>query len=258
MPIPRRPGPLTESEKKWRQALIRKVESLSGKEAFQTAFLDPLQLEIAAALLRDYPHLSTTVFGGYSGAERVRLRVSPAAQQGILPEVACLMVSGPAGDARLSHRDFLGSVLGLGLRRDQVGDIVLLPDGKAIIMLDQSKAAFICAQLVQVANLPVECFTVDAANLPLPAEEGKAISGTVASMRLDAVLAIGFGLSRSRVVLLIKGGLVKVNWRFVDSPAFHLQEGDLVSLQGRGRLEIEAVTGETRKGRMRLALKKYS
>ena len=71
-------------------------------------------------------------------------------------------------------------------------------------------------------------------------------------------MALGFGISRSRAVLLIKGGLVKVNWRPVDTPAYQLREGDLISLQGRGRLELLAVAGETRKGRLRLNLKKYS
>lgn len=88
--------------------------------------------------------------------------------------------------------------------------------------------------------------------------EGKEINGTVASARLDAVLALGFGISRSRVVPLIKEGLVKINYRPVTSPSANLQEGDLVSLQGRGRLEIIMLGSETRKGRIRLIVKKIS
>ena len=172
--------------------------------------------------------------------------------------MACLSVSPTAAAAGLGHRDYLGAVLGLGLRRDQVGDIVMLPDGRAAVMVDRSKADFICAQLTRVAHLPVECVSVDAAELPLPTGAGKEITGTVAGLRLDAVLALGFGLSRSRAVLLIKGALVKVNWRPVDTPSYQLREGDLISLQGRGRLELLSVAGETRKGRLRLILKKYS
>ena len=254
----RHQGPLTESEQKWYSAFEHKLKSLQGNAGFQTAFLDPIQQELAAKLLKEHSHLASLAYGGYPGAERVRLRIFPASQPGILPEVACLLVSPAATDAGLGHRDYLGAVLGLGLRRDQVGDIVMLPDGRAAVMVDQSKTDFICAQLTRVGQMPVECLPANPAALPLLGGEGKEISGTVTGLRLDAVMALGFGISRSRAVLLIKGGLVKVNWRPVDTPAYQLREGDLISLQGRGRLELLAVAGETRKGRLRLNLKKYS
>ncbi|NLA27751.1 MAG: hypothetical protein GX878_10205 [Firmicutes bacterium] len=88
--------------------------------------------------------------------------------------------------------------------------------------------------------------------------EGKEIKGTVAALRLDAVLALGFGLSRSRAVALIKGGLVQVKGRPVETPSRRLNEGDLISLSGRGSLEITALTGESRKGRQCLILKKFN
>lgn len=89
-------------------------------------------------------------------------------------------------------------------------------------------------------------------------EGGKEITGTVAALRLDAVLALGFNLSRSRAVLLVKGGLVEVNQRPVENPAYRLDQGDLVSVQGRGRLELAALTGESRKGRQRVKLYKFT
>jgi RNA-binding protein YlmH len=94
--------------------------------------------------------------------------------------------------------------------------------------------------------------------LPTAKDDGREIKGTVASLRADAVLSLGFGISRSRVVLLVKGGVVKVNFRPINSPSQQLKEGDQLSLKGRGRLLISEVEGETRKGRIRLKLKKYS
>ncbi|MBS3942776.1 MAG: photosystem II S4 domain protein [Dethiobacter sp.] len=249
--------PLTEAEKKWRQEFIRKLQSV-GDCGFETAFLDPLQLELAQEALKDFQELSYTIFGGYPTAERAILRIFPAKQHGSLPEAAALAVTGLFDEGALSHRDFLGAVLGLGLRRDQVGDILLLPEGGAIIFVLKAKAEFICARLTQVGSISVDCSVTDPGRLSLPMEAGREISGTVASTRLDAVLALGFGLSRSRAVLLIKGGLAKVNWRPVDSPAFQLHAGDLISLQSRGRVELLALEGETRKGRIRLKLKKMS
>ncbi len=251
-------GPLTEAEKQWRQDFSRKLQSIRGKEGLQTSFLDPLQLELAQAALQEFPNLSFTIFGGYPAAERACLRVFPAEQHGSLPEVAGLLVKGSFDEERLSHRDFLGAILGLGLRRDQVGDILLTGRGRAVIIVVESKAEFICSQLKQVGSVAVECCVSELDQLPLPVKEGKEISGTVASVRLDAVISIGFGLSRSRAAILIKGGLSKVNWRSVESPAHQLQEGDIISLQGRGRLELLSLEGETRKGRKRLRLKKIS
>ena len=253
----RRRSPLTESEKQWQQQFSRKLQSLGEKGSDETAFLDPLQLELAEAVLHDTPGLSYTGYGGYPGAERVCLHLFPAGQQGSLPDVACILIEGQFGDS-LTHRDFLGALLGLGLRRDQIGDILTLPGGATAAMVIRSKADFICTHLTRVGSLPVECSISGPGQLPLPDEEGKEISGTVASLRLDAVLSLGFSLSRSRVVLLIKGGLVKVNWRPVNAPSFQLDAGDLVSLQGRGRLKLVSLQGETRKGRVRLNLKKFN
>lgn len=89
-------------------------------------------------------------------------------------------------------------------------------------------------------------------------QRAKEVTGTVAALRLDAVLALGFNLSRSRAVLLVKGGLVEVNGRQVETPACRLKQGDLVSVQGRGRLEIAALAGESRKGRQRIKLYKFT
>lgn len=86
----------------------------------------------------------------------------------------------------------------------------------------------------------------------------KEISGTVAALRLDAVMALGFGLSRARAVLLVKGGLVQVNRRPVETPSYRLNQGDLISVRGRGSLELTALTGESRKGRQGLKLKKFN
>jgi len=122
----------------------------------------------------------------------------------------------------------------------------------------ESKAEYICANLLQVGHLPVNCTVIEPDQLPLAKKDGREIKGTVPSLRVDAVLSLGFGISRSRVVLLIKGGAVQVNWRPISSPSMQLKEGDQISMKGKGRLLINAVEGETRKGRLHLKLKKYS
>lgn len=248
----------SEAEKKWMQHFERKLEQVHGSRVINTPFLDPRQLELAKAVLKNKSELSYTVYGGYPRAERNALSIFPAQQKSLLPPVKAVKVNWAGITDEISHRDMLGAVLGLGLKRDQIGDIVLIEDGGAAVFVEDAKADFLCSNLLQVGRVTVSCEVVDPEHLPLSKDDGKNINGTVASLRLDAVISLGFGVSRSRVVLLIKGGAVSVNWKPVNSPSIQLEEGDQVSLKGRGRLLIESVEGETRKGRIRLKLKKYS
>ncbi len=249
---------LTEEEKKWQQHFDRKLEELEGNRTYTTAFLDPRQLELAEAALRKRNNLSYTAYGGYPEAERNVIHVFPAQHRGDLPPVTAVLVEWTGDRESLGHRDLLGAVLALGLRRDQVGDIVIPEEGRATVMVLQAKADFVCSSLNEVGRVPVNCSIVDPDHLALTRGNGKEIKGTVASLRVDSLLSLGFGLSRSKVVRLIKGGLVVINWRPVTSPSLQVEEGDQISLRGRGRILIDEVEGETRKGRIRLKLKKYS
>ncbi len=251
-------SPLSDGERQWQQNFERKLDHMHEGNTVSTSFLDPRQLELAEAIIKKRPGLTYTVYGGYPEAERNALCIFPVQQQAVLPTVTAVQVNWSGNKDELSHRDLLGAVLALGFRRDQVGDIVIFEENSAAIMVDDDKADYICANLQQVGGLPVNCSFVEPDQLPLSKEDGRDIRGTVASLRADAVLSLGFGISRSRVVLLIKGGVVRVNWRSVNSPSVQLKEGDQVSLKGRGRLLVSSVEGETRKGRIRLKLKKYS
>lgn len=254
-------NPLSGSEKRWRERFARRVDALEPGQACDTPFLDPFQLDLARGVLRERPHFAYAFYGGYPGAERVRLRVFPREQHGGPPPVQALQMTGSFSMSELSPRDVLGALLGLGLKRDQVGDVFFLPApavGEAVAMVHPDLAGYVCAQLETIGNYAVCSTTVDSDALPLPEPRGREVCGTVASMRLDAVLALGFGLSRSRAAGLVKGGLVRVDWRAVESPARPVRPGEIISLSGRGRLEVVSLGGETRKGRLRLTLKKFS
>ncbi len=251
-------SPLLEAEKQWLEHFTRKLDEVEGNRTSSTNFLDPRQLELAESALRKKENLSYTVYGGYSQAERNALYIFPTQHTGALPPVTAIKVEWSGKEDKVGHRDLLGAVLALGLRRDQIGDIVMLEEGGAAIMVIDSKADYICTNLLYVGHMPVDCAIIEPDQLPLAKERGKEIQGTVASLRVDSVLSLGFGASRSKVVRLIKGGLVIVNWRLIDSPSLQLNEGDHVTLKGKGRLFIHSVEGETRKGRIRLKLKKYS
>lgn len=246
------------AENKWADYLWSLLKrAVENNIAQWTLFADPRQQQIARELLQHFSALKCSFFGGYPEAERVRICFSPFA----VPEfpgniVSCFSIEGSFPEGILTHRDFLGAVLGLGIKREAVGDIIYRGGKEAFLLTTAEMKPFVLSSLNTVGR-----FTVRVAEVPLE-EFGdhlgpprrKEIKGTVASMRLDAVAGLGFGLSRSRIAPLIKGGQVKVNYQIVNRPSGTVRAGDLISLAGKGRIEVVDTMGETRKGRTHLLL----
>ena len=111
--------------------------------------------------------------------------------------------------------------------------------------------------LQAVQKVPVVVAEIDLDQLEAAPIAVKEIKATVASLRLDAVASAGYGTSRSQMVREIRAGKVKVDWKPVDNPAHGIEVGDVISLRGRGRLEVAQELGLTRKGRIRVLLKRY-
>lgn len=137
-----------------------------------------------------------------------------------------------------------------------IGDIVVAGD-EAKVVVDPALSDYIVANLEKVGGSRVDVQPVALAMLSACGALTKDIRGTVASMRLDAVASLGFGLSRSRAAALIKAQQVKVNWRPETDPACNLHPGDMITLGGRGRFKVASCDGESRKGRVRLTLTRY-
>jgi RNA-binding protein YlmH len=112
------------------------------------------------------------------------------------------------------------------------------------------------AHLYDVHKVPVTVSEIDLEQLAVEPERVKEMRTTVASLRLDAVAAFGFSMSRTKMAREIKAERLKVNWRQVNDPSCAVAEGDVLSMRGRGRVTIEKITGETRKGRIALLLKR--
>ncbi len=249
------------AEEKWANhlwALLEKAAEINVEQ--WTFFADPRQQQIARELLQHFPMLKCSFFGGYPEAERVRICFSPFAVSE-LPEgvISCLSIEGSFPEGTLTHRDFLGAVLGLGIKREMVGDIIYRGGKKAFLLLTAGLKPFVLSNLQAIGNFTVSVTEVPLGNLgeQFGPPRVKKIKGTVASMRLDAVAGLGFGLSRSKIAPLVKGGQVKVNYQLVNQPSRVVKIGDLVSLAGRGRFEIVDTMGETRKGRIHLLLHRF-
>lgn len=250
---------LNPAEKKWARYLTGLLEKVSTQQCeLVTPFADPRQQEIAQHLSRDYPACDLVFAGGMATAERARIQIlphnhTPKEKNPVTP----LLIEGSFPADTLSHRDFLGAILGLGIKREMVGDIICKGTA-ALVFIIPDLADYVVQHLKQVGRFTVDVTVPGQIPQAFVRGEGriKEIRGTVASLRIDAVAGLGFGLSRSRITPLVKGEQVKLNHRAINQPSRTVKEGDLISLTGRGRVEVVEILGETRKGRISLKLRR--
>jgi photosystem II S4 domain protein len=239
--------------------ILDKVEiSLKKHQPVFTKFLNPHYLYLAREVLNQIRDLKYLEYGGYKGAERKRLGVMPDyyIEDMVDAPLVLLDINGQFKFQDVSHRDFLGAILGTGIERNMVGDLVLYKGGCQAIIVPEIKD-YIIYNLEQVHKIGVEVKEISFEQLQVKPQRIKEIKSTVASLRLDSVASSGFGTSRSKMSKIIEQGRVKVNWQVVDDPSYFLDNEDLLSIRGRGRVEIDELRGESRKGRIKLTLKRY-
>lgn len=224
-----------------------------------TDFVDPALFEIGVDLLKKYCDSKWFAIGGASGAERKKFVIYPPYldETKISAEVNLVQAKGRFVDKKFSHRDFLGALLGLGIQRGKIGDIWLHENG-AVIVIDKSIYSFLQVNSFQIKGVDLVLEELNPATWQPPGEKGKLITTTVASLRLDVIAAAGFGTSRSKIVPEIKGGRFKINWREIKDVSFICRHGDTISARGRGRLKILEITGETKKGRIKVMLERLA
>lgn len=234
-------------------------QAYERNEPTYSDFLDPRGQEIAVGIVRGTGFLAYRLDGGYRGAERQRLAVYPDYYPGERVDIplGAVNIEGTTEFVGVSHRDFLGAVLGCGIRREKTGDILLTDRGAQVILAPEIMPV-ITSQLQAVQKVPVVVEEIDLEQLEAAPLHVKEIRTTVASLRLDAVASAGFGTSRSQMLREIKAGHVKVNWKSVDSPAYGIKVSDILSIRGRGRVEVAEELGVTRRGRISLLLKRYT
>ncbi len=219
-------------------------------------FVDERQRALIAAAFRHTPHAVCLFFGGYEGAERTLFGAFPSFMQpetALFPLVALECTYRET--ATLTHRDFLGTILSLGVKREKVGDI-LCGNGRTVVFVGEDIAPFLCDQITKVGG---EGVTVTAGlSAPLDITRAyKEINMTVASPRLDNVVKALTGLAREKAAVLITSGLVSLCHQPCESVSKTVLEGDIVSVRGYGRFRIVSLSNLTKKERIVLVAHKY-
>lgn len=221
-----------------------------------TRYLDPAQAIMAGQTAKAHGVLFSH-WGGYNGAERV-IGCFHTADESVNPSdfpLVCLYARFASKFCQLTHRDLLGAFMSLGLTRDCIGDIIILSDRVYLFAIEQT-ADFIAASLTSAGRASLSFTKLDL--LPdIPAPSGTSFSAVVSSLRLDAVLAASYKLSRGEASEAIRAGLVKVNHIAQDRADILLKEDTLLSLRGRGRVRFVSVDGATRKQRIGITLFRY-
>lgn len=225
-----------------------------------TQFLSPAQRAALEPLLNACGHPRCLFHGGYEGAERTICVFLTDWQEpedwDPAEELAAIECAYPPTGAELTHRDLLGGLMGIGLTRERVGDILVGTTAAQVVCL-RDAAPIILSQFDQAGRYRLRLKEISLTELsPAPAEV-KHIRDTVAALRLDAVFSTGFSLSRGKATDLIRAGRVSVNHRECLKPDRLLEEGDVLACRGLGKCVLAAVLGQSRKGRIMIEMERY-
>lgn len=225
-----------------------------------TQFLSPAQRAALEPLLAAAGHPRHLFHGGYEGAERTVCVFLPDWQEpddwAAEDELAAVEAAYPPTGAELTHRDLLGGLMGIGLTREKVGDILVGESAAQIVCLKEA-APIILPQFDQAGRYRLKLKEIPLSALAPAPPEVKVIHDTVAALRLDAVLASGFSLARGKAADAIAGGRVSVNHRECVKPDRTVAEGDVFTCRGLGKCVLRSVGGQSRKGRIIIEMERY-
>ena len=196
------------------------------------------------------------MWGGFPDAERKILCFYPDWDDGDVSEFLKIIKVTHNGYKKLSHRDYLGSVLSLGISRDLVGDI-LVDDSYAMIIVKSEIADFIDLNYNKAGRVNLTAEIMDIGEIVIPEQKVKEITDTVSALRLDAVVSSAFSVSRGVASSLISGGAVYVNDMLTLKPDVRILEGCKIKVHKKGRAVIKEVGDVSRKGRIWIKIERY-
>lgn len=223
-----------------------------------TPFLSPRELELARLLFGEPEGLHR--FGGFAGAERQMLVYLPdyLEESALMEEdspVVCLRATYFEGD-ELSHRDFLGALMGSGVAREAVGDICV-GKGSCDFFVTREIAPYLLQSFDSAGRTKFRLTQIPLEEASIPEPEVKEIKDTLASLRLDAVISSGFRIGRSLAASHVAAGKAAINGLPCVKSDKAVAEGDKISVRGLGKIMLAQVNGTTKKGRISVVIQRY-
>ena len=222
-----------------------------------TCFLSPREQVLTRRLL---PHMDLRFFGGHAEAERAICCWLPdyldeSWLTGDDSPIAAVRAAFFEKD-KLTHRDFLGSLMGSGIKRETVGDIYV-GEGTCDFLVTAEILPYVLDNLLSAGKTRLHLEQIPLEALSGPNLTLKEIRDTVSSLRLDSIVGSGFGMARGKAAALIETGKVSLNDLPCVKPDKQLSEGDKISARGFGKLVLSQVGGRTKKDRISIIIEKY-
>lgn len=242
------------------QILKNRFKELSSRSQNRGIYLysDFLNL-YEQTVLYDEIKYGYTLFGGFEDAERKIACFGDETDFGYPPSppvvIICIEPLSAKFSDELTHRDFLGSLIGLGIKRETLGDIIIT-DNKGYLFCLENISQYIIDNLTKVRHTSVSCSICESlphSALPQPKEKMVIVS----SLRLDGIISAIYNLSRSKSAALIDGEKVFINGKLTINNSLPLKENDIISVRGYGRFKFKEISGDTRKGRLRIICEVY-
>lgn len=223
-------------------------------------FLSDGEQILAQRALNAFGAARYVLFGGYEGASRKVCVFLPDWMEDLHPEdpegpVGAVEVT-PPRDSSLTHRDYLGGMMGLGITREVAGDLLVTPERCQVVCL-RSALPTLLTQWGEVGRYPVKTREIPLRQLEPVESGGRVFVETFQSLRFDAVAAAGLKLSRTKAASLISGGKLLVNHLPCVKPDHLLEEGDTISGKGFGKCVLRRINGQSKKGRVIVELERF-
>lgn len=246
------------TDKAEEKLLLKRVDDLIRRSektftVLYTSFLTPAEQGLLMSVEEFRGRIGFD--GGYEDAERRLCRICTdeyAADSGAPYVIYKAETTDPS--AEISHRDVLGALMGLGIKREMIGDIFASGRIAQFFCID-SISEFVELNLDKIGRYRIRLERCEASELPQP--ETEKLTVNVSSMRLDSICAGCFGMSRIKASEAIKKGLATLNWTVCPDTSHEIKVGDRIALRGSGKLIVGSITGVSKKGRLFVAIEKY-
>jgi RNA-binding protein YlmH len=235
------------------QILKWKEEARERYSSKLTDFLDEREQFILQNIIGHQDEVKVKFFGGIEGAERKRAIIY---REFMEPneedfELGYYEIHYASKFHSLSHRDVLGSMMSLGMKRTKFGDILYNEDRIQIILMKEIES-FVEINFNSIRNAPIKLERINSFQLMEIKDNWTQLSGTVSSLRIDSLISEFYNLSRQKSQMLVKAELVKVNQKIIDSTSFLCAEGDVLSVRGFGRSKLVSIDGKSKKDKWRI------
>lgn len=242
---------------------IKRIEDLYSRsernsELCSTGFLTPAELYDLKSWQNSHRDAKVFTTGGGPECERQIAFFLPwyMESDGIDIEEHICGVRIQAFFGEPGHRDYMGSVLGLGIKREWIGDFIVDGCNAYVYCLPSVREAIITG-LEKVGRCGVKAFPIDLDEIPVPVRKTMGMTFTVKSLRLDAITGNMFGLSRTKAAELIKLGAVSLNYSLCEKSDAEVKEGDIISIRGKGKGTVSSIGGRSKKDRLFITAEIY-